>query len=53
MIDRAFGKRAHPLLTRFLKVLAVHQRVRILRSIREEFRKLYDKARGIIPAGAS
>ncbi len=49
MIDRAFGKRAHPLLTRFLKVLAVHQRVRILRSIREEFRKLYDKARGIIP----
>lgn len=49
MIDRAFGKRAHPLLTNFLKVLAVHGRSYILRSVREEFRKQYDQAQGIIP----
>ncbi|MGC3972695.1 MAG: ATP synthase F1 subunit delta [Pirellulales bacterium] len=49
MIDRAFGKRAHPLLTNFLKVLAVHGRSFVLKSVREEFRKLYDKSRGIVP----
>lgn len=49
MIDRAFTKRAHPLIVNLLKVLAKHQRSYVLGSIREEFRKLFDKARGRIP----
>ncbi|MBL9083593.1 MAG: ATP synthase F1 subunit delta [Planctomycetales bacterium] len=49
MIQRAFGGRTHPLLLNFLKVLASHDRSYILRSVREEFRKQYDKAKGIVP----
>ena len=49
MVDRAFKGKAHPLLVNLLKVLALHQRTYIMGSIREEFRKLYDKARGRIP----
>src|SRR5436190_595895 len=49
MIDRAFGKRAHPLVTNFLKVLATHQRSYIVRPIMQEIQKLYNKARGRIP----
>jgi len=49
MIDRAFGKRAHPLVTNFLKVLASHQRSYIVRPILQEIQKLYNKARGRIP----
>lgn len=45
MIDRALGGKIQPLLLNFLKVLADHQRSHILLSIREEIRKLYDKAR--------
>lgn len=49
MVDRAFKGRAHPLLVNLLKVLATHQRTYILASIREEIRKLYEKANGLIP----
>ncbi len=37
------------LLLNILKVLASHDRSYILRSVREEFRKQYDKAKGITP----
>jgi F-type H+-transporting ATPase subunit delta len=49
MIERAFAKRAHPLITNFLKVLAKHSRSPVLPSIREELRKLNDKAKHRIP----
>lgn len=46
MIDRALKGKVHPLLLNLFKVLAAHDRSYVLRSIREELRKLYDKARG-------
>lgn len=49
MIDRAFGKRAHPLVVNLLKVLAQHDRSYILRPIRQQFEKLYNRARGRVP----
>lgn len=49
MIDRAFGKRAHPLVTNFLKVLATHGRSYIVRPIHQEIQKLYNKSRNRIP----
>jgi F-type H+-transporting ATPase subunit delta len=48
MIDRAFAGKVQPLLLNFLKVLAEHDRSYILRSVREEFRRLYDKKRGLV-----
>lgn len=49
MIDRTLKGKVHPLLLNLFKVLAVHDRSYVLRSIREEFRKLFDKARGRVP----
>jgi F-type H+-transporting ATPase subunit delta len=48
MIDRALAGKVHPLLLNFLKVLAQHNRSYVLRSVREEFRKMYDKKRGLV-----
>jgi F-type H+-transporting ATPase subunit delta len=48
MIDRALAGKAHPLLLNFLKVLAQHDRAYVMKSVREEFRKLYDKKRGLV-----
>jgi F-type H+-transporting ATPase subunit delta len=45
MIDKALRGKVHTLVLNFLKVLADHQRSYVLRSIREELRKLYDKAK--------
>jgi F-type H+-transporting ATPase subunit delta len=49
MIDRVLKGKVHPLLLNFFKVLAAHDRSYVLRSIREELRKLYEKARGRVP----
>lgn len=49
MIDRALKGKVHPLILNLFKVLAAHDRSYVLRSIREELRKLYDKARGRVP----
>src|SRR5262249_23321954 len=49
MIDRALKGKVHPLLLNLFKVLAVHDRSHVLRSIQEEFKKLYDKARRRVP----
>jgi len=49
MIDKAFGGRAHQLLTNFLKVLARHSRSFILPSIAQELQRLYDEARHRVP----
>jgi len=45
MIDRALPK-AEPLFVKFLKVLASHDRLEVIRPIREQARKLLDKLRG-------
>jgi len=49
MIDRAFGKRAHPLIVNLLKVLARHERSYIVIPIQQQFETLYNKARGRVP----
>jgi F-type H+-transporting ATPase subunit delta len=38
----------HRLLLNFLKVLAEHDRAYILKSVREEFRRQYDKKRNLV-----
>lgn len=48
MIQRALAGKVHPVLLNFLKVLALHNRSYVLRSVREEFRKMYDKKRGLV-----
>ena len=49
MIDRVFAGRASPVFLSFLKVLARHARLDIVRAIHREVRKLDDKRRGRIP----
>jgi F-type H+-transporting ATPase subunit delta len=49
MIDKAFAKKAHPLITKFLKVIASHQRAHVVRPIQQELQRMYDKARNRIP----
>jgi F-type H+-transporting ATPase subunit delta len=46
LIDKAVGTKATPLLRNFLKVLARHGRLDILRSVRSEAKKIVDKLRG-------
>jgi F-type H+-transporting ATPase subunit delta len=46
LIDKAVGTQASPLLRNFLKVLARHGRLDVLRGIRSEARKIVDKVRG-------
>ncbi len=46
LIDKSFGPKASPLLRNFLKVLAHHGRLDILRGIRRRARQMYDKMRG-------
>jgi F-type H+-transporting ATPase subunit delta len=46
LIDKAVGTQASPLLRNFLKVLARHGRLEVLRGIRSEARKMVDKLRG-------
>lgn len=45
LIDKSIGPKASPLLQNFLKVLAKHGRLDILRGVRREARKLLDKLR--------
>lgn len=46
LIDKSIGPQASPLLRNFLKVLATHGRLDILRAIRREARRMFDKMRG-------
>jgi F-type H+-transporting ATPase subunit delta len=46
IVDRTFGGRASPLLLNFLKVLAQHGRLNVLREIRRAAHKLHDELRG-------
>jgi F-type H+-transporting ATPase subunit delta len=46
MLDRLFGTKVSPLVLNFLKVLARHGRLEIVRPIRAEVQKLYDALRG-------
>jgi F-type H+-transporting ATPase subunit delta len=46
LIDKAIGTKASPLLRNFLKVLARHGRLDVLRGVRSEARKMVDKLRG-------
>jgi F-type H+-transporting ATPase subunit delta len=46
LIDKAVGTKATPLLRNFLKVLARHGRLDILRSVRSAAKKIVDKLRG-------
>jgi F-type H+-transporting ATPase subunit delta len=46
LIDKAIGTKASPLLRNFLKVLARHGRLDVLRGVRNEARKMVDKLRG-------
>ncbi|MCE9607410.1 MAG: ATP synthase F1 subunit delta [Planctomycetia bacterium] len=49
MVDRALPK-AEPLFVKFLKVLASHERLEIIRPIRDEAHRILDKLRGRIEA---
>jgi F-type H+-transporting ATPase subunit delta len=46
LLDRLFGASLPPLVLNFLKVLARHGRLEIVRPIRAEVQKLYDVLRG-------
>jgi F-type H+-transporting ATPase subunit delta len=46
LLDRAFGQRLSPLVLNFLKVVARHGRLDIVRAIAAEVAKLYDQLRG-------
>jgi F-type H+-transporting ATPase subunit delta len=46
LLDRLFGTKVSPLVLNFLKVLARHGRLEIVRPIRAEVQKLYDVLRG-------
>jgi F-type H+-transporting ATPase subunit delta len=46
LIDKSIGPKASPLLRNFLKVLAKHGRLDILRGIRRRARQMYDRMRG-------
>jgi F-type H+-transporting ATPase subunit delta len=46
LVDKSIGRTASPLLRNFLKVLARHDRLEILRAIRREARRMFDKMRG-------
>jgi F-type H+-transporting ATPase subunit delta len=46
LVDKAIGAQASPLLRNFLKVLAKHGRLDLLRGIRSEAKKMVDKMRG-------
>jgi F-type H+-transporting ATPase subunit delta len=48
ILDRVFGSRLSGLTLDFLKVVSRHGRLDILRSIADEFSKLYDQLRGRI-----
>ncbi len=48
LLDRVFGSRLSPLLLDFLKVVARHGRLDILRNVAVEVSKLYDELRGRI-----
>ncbi|MDR1493547.1 MAG: ATP synthase F1 subunit delta [Planctomycetaceae bacterium] len=48
-IDRVFAEKASPLFLRFLKVLAIHGRLEIVRAVYREVVKLNDKRKGRIP----
>jgi F-type H+-transporting ATPase subunit delta len=45
LIDKSFGPKTSPLLQNFLKVLAQHGRLDVLRAIRRQTRRMYDKMR--------
>jgi F-type H+-transporting ATPase subunit delta len=45
LIDKSIGPKASPLLRNFLKILARHGRLDLLRGVRREARKLIDKLR--------
>lgn len=46
LIDKSVGTKASPLLRNFLKVLARHGRLDVLRGVHNEARKMVDKMRG-------
>jgi F-type H+-transporting ATPase subunit delta len=46
MIDRSFGGKMSPTLLNFLKVVARHERLGVLRAIRRAADKLYNQLRG-------
>lgn len=46
LLDKALAGRVHPLLVDFLKVLARHGRLAVLRSAHQEYRKQLDQLRG-------
>jgi F-type H+-transporting ATPase subunit delta len=46
LVDRVFGKQAAPRLLVFLKVLAHHGRLNLIRAARAEFDKQYNALRG-------
>ncbi|MEX2140471.1 MAG: ATP synthase F1 subunit delta [Pirellulales bacterium] len=45
LIDKSIGPKASPLLRNFLKILARHGRLDVLRGVRREARKIVDKLR--------
>ena len=49
LIDRVFGQRVSPLMVKFLKVVARHDRLELLRAIHVEIHKGYDDLRGRVP----
>ncbi len=48
LIDRVLGKRASPTMLHFLKVVARHGRLDILRPIHRQIRTLYNQRRGLV-----
>ncbi|MEX0977523.1 MAG: ATP synthase F1 subunit delta, partial [Pirellulales bacterium] len=46
MLDRIFGNKLSGLVLDFLKVVARHGRLEIVRAVRQEVQKLYDELRG-------
>jgi F-type H+-transporting ATPase subunit delta len=49
MLDRLFKKHVHPLLLNFLKVLARHLRLDLLRAVHNAVHAAHDQMRGRIP----
>jgi F-type H+-transporting ATPase subunit delta len=53
LLDRVFKGRLSPLLLNFLKVLAHHGRLDILRSVHWAAHKLFDQSRGVVRVAVS